>query len=126
MGVVMNELIMLAGAMLYLGLVLVLGRFAGLASNKMADSEAAFAPRGSVQRLRELTAFAAWHREQLEGELQELCEAVGTHANDETLEREWCIEVIYHGLPLDELLSRIDRLKESENAGWTNGKSSVS
>lgn len=103
---------LLIGVVVYLALCLLLARFMGMAGE--CDYQASRKPRNSMERLKEIETFAAWHREQMEGELQELCEYCGTHADSETLERDWCVDVVYNGLPLGELFARMSRLKQKE------------
>ncbi|MGV3485375.1 MAG: hypothetical protein ACO1RT_13230 [Planctomycetaceae bacterium] len=70
--------------------------------------------RASRERLDELVAFATWHREQMEGELQELCEFFGTNTYEETLIRDWCVDVIYNGAPLQSVFDNIAAMDREE------------
>lgn len=70
--------------------------------------------RGTITRARDIATMAAWHREQMEGELSELCEYFGTHPDEDTFERAWCIDVVYHGVPVDVVLERARQLRRSE------------
>jgi len=62
----------------------------------------------TLERGYELCRFAAWHREQMEGELEELCRMFGVGINEESPIRDWCIEVIFDGtLSLDNLITKV-------------------
>jgi hypothetical protein len=43
----------------------------------------------------------------MEGELAELCSMFGVDIDQDCLIRDWCIEVIHDGLPLDLCIDRV-------------------
>lgn len=60
-----------------------------------------------LSRMREIADRARWHRQQMEGELQELCELCGTTADSLSDETDWCVEVIHDGQPVAWLCERM-------------------
>jgi hypothetical protein len=62
----------------------------------------------TLERGYEICRMAAWHREQMEGELAELCEMFGVQIHEDCNTRDWCMEVIYDGsLTLDDCIDRV-------------------
>jgi hypothetical protein len=67
-----------------------------------------------LERAYKICRFATWHRDQMEGELAELCQIFGVNIDQDCLIRDWCIEVIYDGLSLDVLVDRVTNLRKQE------------
>jgi len=64
----------------------------------------------TLTRAREIARFAAWHREQMDAEMEELCRFCGATPDEDCLPRDWCIQVIYDGtLSLDECLKAVSK-----------------
>jgi len=66
-------------------------------------------------RAHEIARFAAWHREQMAAEMEELCRFCGTTPDEDCLPRDLCIEVIYDGtLTLDECLKAVAKYQRKQ------------
>lgn len=63
--------------------------------------------------------YGDWRREQMECELDELCRFFGTTPDAGTFEAKLCEAVIYRGMPFDELLQRIEKLRSTERNSKT-------
>lgn len=60
-----------------------------------------------VDRLRQIANRAAWIREQQEAMAAECCLACCVDPNSESIERDWCEEIVYHGTSPDVVINRL-------------------
>jgi hypothetical protein len=62
----------------------------------------------TLERAHEICRIAAWHREQMEGELAELCSMFGVGIDDDCDIRDWCMQIVYDGtMTLDQCINLV-------------------
>lgn len=65
----------------------------------------------TIDRLEHLYTLAYQHRERMEAEAAECCQLFGVDPDEDSLEADWCREIIYQGTDVMVVLDRIEALR---------------
>lgn len=110
----------LISAVVYLLVIVVMCRFFSLNKKKCYVMPVENGrPQSKIGRAKQLAISAAHDREQLDAKFHELCGLFGTHPDEDTFERDWVVNIVYYGTPLQSFLDHRANLQREESEAET-------
>lgn len=75
----------------------------------MCDGQ--FVTRGDLASLQYHLTMGVYHRERMEAAAAQCCEILGVDPHEDSIPRDWCNEIVYHGTDPALVIQRINQFR---------------
>jgi len=74
--------------------------------------------KAKIQELREIHLLGFSYREQTEAMAARVCEILGVDPTIDSTERDWCEEIVFHGIDPQIVVDRIEKLRRQNERSY--------